>query len=250
LHDIREPLSRIGQAAIVEAFLRRTRGQPPQEWIAATIEGAEWPTLLRLGMAAAEGGRYAEARELLTLARDSSGAGLDPLSKRTLAECHYLLDEPALAIGPLGELLKSSAFDELELSRTHIEFIAALVGAGRRDDARASLRELESLRKTIWRQFGAGLTSAAIAGILVEGEGRVAGGVQAISSLLPEQSRVYQDDLEFFAGEAARRRGDLAAARARYQSCVDQARDAWPADWARFRLEQLATQTATQPTTE
>lgn len=239
LHDIREPQARAGQEAIVEAYLRRTRGEPPGEWIVAAGDGADWPALLRLGTAAAEGGRYAVARDLLSRAQAVAGE-LDALSTRTLAECDYLLDAPDKAIEPLARILKTGGLDELEMTRTHIEYIAALVSAGRRDQARESLRELESLRKTIWRQLGAGLSSAAIAGILVEGEGKVAGGVKAIASLLPEQSRAYQDDLEFFAGEADRRRGDLVAARARYQSCVDQARDAWPANWARFRLEQLA----------
>ena len=41
-------------------------------------------------------------------------------------------------------------------------------------------------------------------------------------------------------GELARRRGDLPQAVLQYQRCIDLSRDAWPANWARFRLVQLA----------
>jgi len=64
--------------------------------------------------------------------------------------------------------------------------------------------------------------------------------VDSLLGNVGERPLLFQEDVQFFAGELARQRGDLSGAAVRYQRCIDLARDEWPANWSRYRLSQLA----------
>jgi predicted RNA polymerase sigma factor len=83
---------------------------------------------------------------------------------------------------------------------------------------------------------------AAIARVItgIEREDRVASLVEGLVGSMGDRPLLFQEDEHFFGGELARQSGDLQRAATRYQRCIDLARDEWPANWARFRLAQLA----------
>jgi hypothetical protein len=74
----------------------------------------------------------------------------------------------------------------------------------------------------------------------IEREDRIAAVVGSLLGNVGERSLRFQEDEHFFAGELARQRGDYGEAALRYQRCIDLARDEWPANWARYRLSQVA----------
>jgi hypothetical protein len=73
----------------------------------------------------------------------------------------------------------------------------------------------------------------------IERESAVGALVDSVVGHVGPRVLLFRDDEFFFAGELARQRGDLAQAAAHYQRSVDTARDVWPANWARYRLQHL-----------
>ncbi len=241
-----EPLDpvRAGDAGalVLESLLRRARSEIPQEWLAEVLANGSLPALMRSGHAAYDGGRFDLARDLLRRAATVAGQRIDAYTRWRLAACSYLLDPPAQAADQLADVLKRTDLEPQHAAYAMLQEVAALVLSGRADDARAALAEALESRPNVSGAEGAGvLASIAIGHYLIgeQPESQLADLFRRLLSSFGEKWLPYSDDFEFFAGELARRSGDLDGARVRYQRCVDTAQDEWPANWARFRLRQL-----------
>lgn len=239
------------QRAIVEHVLRRDWRKVAPAWLNEVVAKAEAADLARLAHAAYDGGAYEKALSLFTATMERSpGGALDIYSEWRRAELTYLLDRPADAAPLFNALLTRPDFAARDAPRAKLEHIAALVFADRRGEARGRLQQLEGEYRG-----GAGIDPVAltaafsVASQLVRGDVSTAPEEQAgaFLRLFREAWLSYRDDGEFFAGELLRLRGDDAGAAQRYQRCIDLARDPWPANWARYRLEKWASRSAAPP---
>jgi WD40 repeat protein/predicted Ser/Thr protein kinase len=235
-------LGREAQLVVVEQSLRRLRSEPAESWLTAVQSDSSADALIRLGHAAYDGERFELAARWLKAAAESNGGKLDFDSERHLAACEYLLGDSAASVARFGALVDRSAKWEVRTGLLTLQWIAALVENGRIDDARRIVRSFDSLAPAEDNSLIASLTTSAIGGMIVEGERelRLSPPARAfVTTVLAAQWANYRDDVEFFLGENARRRGEQSVARDHYQRCLDLARDPWPANWARFRLRQL-----------
>jgi hypothetical protein len=218
------------------------RSEPAKSWLAAVECDSAADALVRLGHAAYDGERFELAARWLKAAAEAGGGKLDFDSERHLAACEYLLGESVAAAARYGTLVDRSAKWEVGTGLLTEQWIAALVDAGRADDARRIVSSFESLAPAEEHSLIASLSTSVIGGLIVNAdrEMRLSPAARALlTTVLAGQWSNYRDDIEFFLGENARRRGDASVARDHYQRCLDLARDRWPADWARFRLRQL-----------
>jgi hypothetical protein len=124
-----------------------------------------------------------------------------------------------------------------------LERVAALWLGGRPGEARQAALQVGAPDRLGRRGDPVAATYAsAIARVItgIEREDRVATLVEGLVGNVGERPLSFQEDEHFFGGELARQSGDLRRAATSYQRCIDLARDEWPANWARFRLAQLA----------
>src|SRR5690606_32796676 len=141
----------------------------------------------------------------------------------------------------LSKVLSGAALLADDLPRVRLETLAALLRAGRLAQARALFERMQTREGAAERET-VGMLATLLIGKQMFGEAstKIEAAFAALLNVFKEQWLDYRDDLEFFAGEMALARGDRRTAEAQYQLCIEIARDAWPVDWARLRLEQLA----------
>jgi len=230
--------------AVLDLVLRRMRTPTPPEWLSALGTQGESPLLLRLAHAAYGGGRFDTARTLFQHVASSDPRTLDAYTQWRLAACDYLTGSPKQAAEGLQRVLARGDLDPRHLPTVRLQRVAALVAAGRKSDAKALVDQMSTESMDLRGRNAAGaLAAAAIGHYLLgeQGESQLLALFRRLLDVFGENWLPYSDDLEFFAGELAYWKGDGQAGRVRYQRCVDMATDTWPADWARFRLSQLAT---------
>jgi hypothetical protein len=233
---------RAAQRDVIISMLQRPGRSIRPEWIQSVSEGGSGQDLLRLGHAAYSGGHYALARDLLTRAQTAL-SNVDAMTRWRLAQCEYVLDEPAKAAEGLRDLVDLPGLSPADAARTRMQLMAALYLADKPREAEAVLRGLDKLSSPQERAAATDQMAAVVVGSSLLGaqeQTQWAGTLQALLSQFREAWLPYRDDIEFFSGERARKAGDLNAARQHYQLCIDIANDPWPAPWARHRLKQLS----------
>ncbi len=236
----------IGEAAritVLESALRRRNFELPPDWAISASAGAPATTYLRLGHAAYDGQRFADARAWLRQGVTALGGEVDASTRCRLAQCDYLAEAYDDAAAALAKALRQSDLSPRDVPTIRLQRTAALVLAGRMHDARAAARRIaEPGGLSRGGGFVAVTFASAIArGITgLESESPQEMALDSLVGQLGKQSLLYRDDEHFFAGELARQRGDPSEALVQYQRCIDLSRDEWPANWARHRLTQLA----------
>ncbi|MBK9126502.1 MAG: protein kinase [Phycisphaerales bacterium] len=234
---------------LLASALRRPTAPVPPEWLDAVPADAGAPIWLRLGHAAYEGERFELARTWLRRVFDASRSGTDALTLRRLAETEYLAGALPQSAALLAGLLRRADQDPAQLPTVNLQRLAALSLAGRLSEARQVANSLGE-PDAFGRPGDPVATAAAriIARVLIaaEDESWASGALDELLTRFDPRALLHTDDLPFFAGELARLRGDLGQAAVQYQRCIDLSRDVWPANWARFRLEQLATTAAAE----
>ena len=237
-----ETAGREAQLALLERALRRRGRSIPDDWIDAVSANLDRSALLRLSHAAFDGGRFAPARSWLAAAGADAVADTDVYTHWRAAECELLHDDYSAAIGGLTALLAGDQLLHRDRARARLELLAAYVLSDQPGEACACLADMQK----IGRHTGGDETAGSMAALLIgryllgeQTESQVNAAFGAFLNVFKDQWLEYRDDVEFFAGELARKGGDLPAAAGRYQLCIDVAVDAWPADWARHRLEQM-----------
>ncbi len=268
---------RCARINLLEVALRRLKYPVPAEWgdavllpetgEAALDDTRRGATYLQLGHAAYDGEQFdlahawlARGRELLAGDADEPAdadpnapsrpldSDLDAVTLRRIAETDYLAENYDAAAAGFAEVLRRRDLDPATVPTLMLERTAALVLAGRTDEARqVALRLGEPVR----RGYGdlVALASARIISRVLAGLEDETFASAAIDDLVTrfDKRLLYWDDVPFFVGELARARGDRTQAAVQYQRCVDLARDVWPSNWARYRLKHLAPASPTQP---
>lgn len=226
---------------IVERALRRKGG-----WAIAYVDDvtrdAQPELLLRLGRAAVEGGYFGLGQNLLERGIEAAGGAVDTISLLRRAECRYLLGRPEAAVAALREVSERDDLHVTDLARVYLELAAAAALSDSPEYARKTLVLFEARVARLPAVDLAGVLATRLIGSVIVGqqsENELATGLAAVLKLVEGQWVEHRDDLEFFMAELARRNGDIALARQRYQRCIDIARDEWPSGWARYRLAQL-----------
>lgn len=242
LDEIEPQRSDSAREAILAAALRRVGTHVPAEWIEHALRDDRPLLHLRIGHAAYDGARFELARTCLDRAQQGLGA-LDAYSAWRRAECEYVLGDPLAAAEALARVVEQRDFCSRDAARLQLERLAGLYLGDRRSESESLLDRLDEVCRARGRSSTIDLIAAVVIGNYLLGrqeESQLAASFQAFLRVFEESWLNYRDDIEFFAGEAARKRGDLDAARERYRRCIDMARDAWPAGFARQRLAQLS----------
>jgi tetratricopeptide (TPR) repeat protein len=197
----------------------------------------------RLGHAAYDGERFDLAREWLGRSVALAGNTADAFTRWRLASCHYLAGDYDAAEAELDATLQQPDFDPAQAPTAALQRVAALWLAGRADEAVAAAQRIGERSGPGRRGDPVAATYAsAIARVITgtEAEDRLSTVVGSLLGNVGQRSLAFQEDIHFFVGELARQRGDIREASMRFQRCIDLARDEWPANWARYRLSQLA----------
>jgi hypothetical protein len=227
---------------LLAVLLRSRLGDLPYEWIDTVLDEADPSTRLRLAHAAYAGGRFELAQRGLLAAGASTTDDTDSYSAWRLAECTYLLGSYEAADDALAQLLRRTDLAAGDLPRMRLERLAALVFSGRIEQAHQVFERYKTLSNSSDDRETVGMMATLLIGNHLLGnqeQTQLDTSSRAFLNVFKEQWLDYRDDIEFFVGELARMRGDVRAARSQYQLCIDSARDVWPADWARLRLEQM-----------
>ncbi len=258
LSQLDPDLGRWARLNILEIALRRPHVAIPLDWIESVLDDrASAATYIRLGHAAYDGERFDSARRWLQrgreLARDVADAGspaqdqerIDAFTLWRIAECDYLFGANDQAEAELAAVLRRPDFNPALVPTVALQRVAALALAGRAAEARQAAPRVSE--PDAWGRYGdsaAGSSARIIARVMtgLEDETLAAATLDNLLAAVDERSLLYLDDARFYAGELERQRGDLAQAAVQYQQCIDLVRDPWPANWARFRLAQLAQQ--------
>ncbi|MCG3125219.1 MAG: Serine/threonine-protein kinase PknD [Phycisphaerae bacterium] len=228
------------QQEVLCAILRRRGAAIPSDASRRVSETDNPVVLARLGNAAYEGGRFAMARGWLRAAVENSSELPDALSLRRLAECDYLIADDAAAAFEL--VLSQPDLDLAAIPTVQLEWTAALYRQQQMARVRSAADQIGRHPRIRDRSDLVATTAARSIGAYIAG-----GGVQSLLSAavtqvvanFAEGSADYQDDPYFFSGEMALARGDRDEALAQYRRCLDAARDDWPSNWARYRIERL-----------
>lgn len=231
-------LGRDVKEAVLETVLRRRSASVPDSWAPPILDGQPAASYARLGHAAYEGERFADARLLLRTANDLSEGALDAATLLRLAQCEYLAGNYADADAGLAAVVERPDFDRYELPTVQLQRAAALLLSQNVEAARRLVNQFGASDDGGSRINIAGAASARVIGrymVGLESENVLAEGLVRLVSLADE-SLLYRDDIHFFLGELERARGRWDQAQNQYQRCIDLARDAWPANWARYRL--------------
>jgi tetratricopeptide (TPR) repeat protein/predicted Ser/Thr protein kinase len=240
---------RCAQRAVLEAALRRPNVDVPARWAQETLLNAGSMDYARLGHAAYDGERFDLAREWLGRSAALAGAAVDATTRWRLAACEYLGGNYDGAESGLAAALQQPDFDPGQAPTAALQRVAALWLAGRTSAARSAALQVGAPDAQGRRGDPVAATYAsAIARVMtgIEREDRLATVVDSLLGNVGERPLLFKEDVHFFAGELARQRGDRNGAAIRYQRCIDLARDEWPANWAHYRLNQLASAAAGQ----
>ncbi len=253
LLNLNETVARCARATVLESALRRRSAACPSEWADSVLAGAAAATYVCLGHAAYDGGRFDLAHGWLHRGIELAGGEVDAFTMWRLAECDYLAEEYEDAAVALAKVLDRADADPTRAPTLVLERTAALVFTGQVSRARAAagrIGEPDARGRT--GDIVAMTSARAIARVMtgIESESLMAAGLDSLLGSLAKPSLLYRDDEHFFLGELARHRGDLAEAAVEYQRCIDLSRDAWPANWARHRLEQSRTEVAQSTPTD
>ncbi|TWT43982.1 Serine/threonine-protein kinase PknB [Phycisphaerae bacterium RAS1] len=235
-------LGRDVKEAVLETVLRRRSASVPDSWAPPILDGQPAASYARLGHAAYEGERFADALGLFRTAAELSDQALDAATLLRLAQCEYLAGNYATAAAGLAGVAESADFDRYELPTIQLQRAAALLLARDAAEARRVVNRFGAADESGPRLNIAGAASARVIGryiVGLESESVLAEGLVRLVSLADE-SLLYRDDIHFFLGEMARSRGQWKEAQGQYQRCIDLARDAWPSNWARYRIAQGA----------
>jgi predicted Ser/Thr protein kinase len=234
------------KASILAAVLRRPGAAVPAAWLDAVLAHADAAATLRQGHAAYVGERFDLARRLLRRGLELAGGTADAITEWRLAACDYLAEDYASAARRMAMVVRRHDFDAAQLPRAALQRVAALVMANELATARTEARTISD--PVITGQFSdivattyASAIARTIAGL--ENEDPRAAALDRLVASFGQRSLEFRDDEHFFAGELARRRGDVSEAAVQYQRCIDLARDAWPANWSRYRLRELSVAT-------
>jgi len=228
------------QLAVLRAALRRPGSTLPTDAAALVLWNPD--EFIAVGHAAYEGERFDLARQWLRRAYEETAGALDTLTLWRLASCDYLAEDYDLAAAELSLVLERGDLDASRAALVALQRVAALLLAGRPAQARLAAMEVGGPDRAGRYPDIVSATYASVISRLITGIERESTAATALDSLLAnigERSLLFQDDQHFFAGEILRQRGELERAAVSYQRCVDLARDAWPANWARYRLAHL-----------
>lgn len=239
LRESDETAGRDAQAVILDRILRRGRVGVPANWIETVAAGARPHTLLRLGNAAYDGGRFDVAFALLNDAAASPTDQLDAYTTWRLIECEYLLGDASAAADRLAKLIDRSDFNLRDLPRVYLELLTALTLADRQDDAIRALRTMPTNKRFAPLKNTTAMAATQVIAMTVLDNASNAAPLSGIFGRVEGLATEFRNDVEFVAGEVALKRGETTSAREHYRACLDLDRDEWPADWARFRLEQI-----------
>ncbi len=154
----------------------------------------------------------------------------------------------AAAALSLAGLATRPDFDSVDIPAAQLELTAALQLSGRTRQARQvglqigrrparAARRGDPLSTISAKNIGKYIAGDIAARLLVEN-------ASVLLTVFAEGSLDFHDDPYFFFGELARHRGDYAEALNQYQRCIEMARDEWPANWARYRIEQMSAKAA------
>jgi len=262
-------LARVVRTDLAAAALRRPGFELPAA-VSSVVAASEPTTMVQLAHAAYAGQRFDLARAWLRSARErlmgvsgsaTDGVGpsgdcsmLDATTALRMAECDYLAGDLAAATAGFAHVLALPDLPPALAPTVALERTAALVLDGRVTEARAAAQRIGEARGRRPPADPIIATAARIVARALTGEEQQRPALSAFDDLLTrldERSLLYRDDGPFFLGELARQRGDAAQALVQYQRCLDLARDTWPANWARYRLAELAARsgaTSSQPT--
>jgi WD40 repeat protein len=238
---------RYAQLSVLEAALRRPAAEVPPDWADTVLAQAPGHAFARLGHAAYDGERFLLAQQWLRRASTLADGALDAFSRWRLAACDYLAGAYDDAAPELAAVLQQPDFDPAQAPTAALQRVAALWLAGHPAAARqAALHVGDADAQGRGGDIVATTYASAIARVItgLEREDRVTALVDSLVGNMGERPLLFQEDEHFFAGELAAQRGDRGQAAGYYQRCIDLARDVWPANWARFRLSQLASTAA------
>ncbi len=243
LAEINAALGGQTRIALLELILRGRRNELPAACEEELRRIGDPVLQLRLGHAAYHGGRFALADRLLAAA--TLLPEVDRYTAWRIAECDYLLGRYDEAAAAFERLLQDEALPPENLARIRLELLAALMLAERTEQARShfNLYRIRQPSGGARQSDTMGMMATLVIGDLLlgnEAESQVSSSFRNLLTVFKTQWLDYRDDIEFFAGELERQRGKSRAAEARYQRCLELARDDWPANWARLRLVQLA----------
>lgn len=227
---------------ILSELLRRPRARLNPGWIDDVTAELDPLSALQLGHAAYEGNRIDIAFRNLCYTAERLEDRIDAHTSWRIAECLYLLDRPGESRAELLATLRRPDFNAHDLPRAYLGLLAAQALMPDLADY-GDLRQLLESTPRLARAAGSAemTTLQWIGRALFESGARPGshGQMQAMLGYLEGLSVPYRDELVFIAGETARARGDLTLAARQYQRCIDLARGDWPANWARYRLQQL-----------
>jgi len=243
LNELDARRGRYAQLAVLEAALRRPSVDVPPPWLETALAGAVSMDYARLGHAAYDGERFDLARQWLRRSAELAGDAVDAFTRWRLTACDYLSGAYDDAAAELAVVLQQPDFNPAQAPTAALQRVAALWLAGRPSEARQTAQHMGEPDAQGRRGDPVAATyAAAIARVItgIEHEDRVTALVDSLLGNVGERPLLFQEDVQFFAGELARQRGDLSVAAMRYQRCIDLARDEWPANWSRYRLGQLA----------
>jgi tetratricopeptide (TPR) repeat protein len=166
---------------------------------------------------------------------------VDALTRWRLAGCDYLAGEYDRAADQLALIIHQPDFDPALQPLADLQRVAALVLGGRAEEGQAVAQEITQREQSMRALDPVAATYASVLARVIAGiepENAIASVFNKLIAM--PGALLYREDEFFFAGELARRRGDLSLAAAHYQRCIDLARDDWPASWARVRLLELS----------
>ncbi|MGE3180353.1 MAG: WD40 repeat domain-containing protein, partial [Phycisphaerae bacterium] len=228
---------------IFAAALQRPGYSMPPAWLAIVREATARPIRLRFGHVAYEGNQFQLAGTLLRELVSSQLEQFGSITIRRLAECEYLLERYAEATALFKEVVTRGQFAPSIISTVQLEQAAAALLSGDPDSAKKIVLKIGSAEPENMRSLGT--QSAVTVGSYLVGlqtETFLTAGIKQLMKTFAEDSLSYHDDAHFFLGELARVGGNRVEAASRYQRCIDLSRDVWPANWARYRLLQMAQQ--------
>jgi WD40 repeat protein len=242
LRAVNAPTGVLAQQEILESMLARRATPVPNEWIDQVVVDDDAAMLLRLGHAAYNGRRYAEARDWLRRGAVLLNGKLDAYTLWRIAQCDYLEEAYSDAARLLRELPMRNDFDALDIPRVQLELAAALFMADRPTEAQRVGLRIGHVPRVMLRNNPVATISAANIGKYIAGalnESWLVSSFTGLLAMFADGSLDVRDDPYFFFGEVARQRGEYADAMAHYQRCIETARDAWPSNWAALRIEQM-----------
>lgn len=223
------PPSREARLTVLEQALAREYWRLPEGWLAEFLSDSDPVAATRLGLAAFDGGRFAEA-DLLWQHAFATPADADAQIECRWADCWYLLDRPEPALRVWGAQIHNGRLPYPQQARLGLKRLAVLLAVGHTDAAAEALAEIERTHAPTASMQELKAETVAAARSLIAGWKEV-----------PERSNSIPDGMRsWIQAERLRAAGDARGAQRLYQRCIDSAAPRWLQHWARFRLQQVA----------